>query len=224
MRKKLLSLIMVFCFTLGLTLTVSANDNSSVISYEHYSQTLIDAYEKHGVEIELYPLQNYTYTQELLNDELSKIEENINRYNLLSTELIEFEGYANELSDSRYTGYAMYVTKTASATTTISDLSNPLLPCTCQVKVTANLYTDLQHNSILAAYAPTLVVMSGTGFDDWIELQSYTTSIDNSSSTTTNHYATYSITALLKTSVSVGGTTSWAKVTKNFNVKLYPFK
>lgn len=95
---------------------------------------------------------------------------------------------------------------------------------TCSVKVKATLRVNAQSNSIIKANKPSLSVRSGNGFADYIKLISYTSSINNTSKSTVNHYASYNIKAELKKQISNAGLTTWTKVNKTIKVKMYPFK
>lgn len=217
--KRILCPILVLTLCLLFAVQPLHAAENSIIDFNYYSQTLIDKYAEYGVELEMSPTENYIYTTDLLEYELSKVEENVRILNS-SEPIAEAIGYAENGVSTR----AIYSTKTASAYSYITNTTIPTYPLTCRVKTTASFYVDLNSDTILNAYAPTLEVVSAIGYDDWIRLNSYTVSIDNSSSTMTNHHAIYYINATVKESVSIGGATAWTKVDESFTVKLYPFK
>lgn len=222
MTKKLFSLFLGLSILFTPVFEINAASMSSEISFEVYSSTLINKYSDYGVEIEMQPKdENFVFTQELLEEELGKVEKNVQ--NLTKGQTIfspTIEAYGNQ---SQITPFAMYATKTASNTYSYSNLSNPLYPLRATIKVNAPLYVDIQRNTIIEAGKPTLSVMSAVGYADYIELVSYSTSIDNSSSNISRDHADYYIICLLKEEMSIGGVTSWAKVTCSFVIEMNPF-
>lgn len=224
MKKLLKSSVCFLLVFITMGQVVEASSDTNIISYETYSETLIQEYKKYDIEIEMQEIEGQIYTQELLNEELQIVSDNATKMKKWADIPVELEGYASREDTPVINPRAMYVTKPVTASAKLTDLTMPTFPLSCTISVTADVYVNAQACSILKGYKPELEVTKATGFDDWIELVSYSTSINNSSTTVIDHYIKYTITAKVKKSVSIGGVTSWEKVSKNFNVKLYPFK
>lgn len=215
----LLSLIMIA------SISISANaQTSEVITYEEYSEALIQEYSKYGIEVEMKEIPGSVYTTVALQAELLKVQtkvEHLKASTQFETMITDSTSVAESpVAEPR----AMYAYITASGTKTQWDLTDIIFPKTFTVKVTAELYVDVQRNNILSAGKPSLELMSATGYDDYISYISHTVSIDNSSTNINKHSVTYTVQAYVKESLSMGGVESWAKVQKSIVVTIKPFQ
>ncbi len=218
------ALVMIFTMFFGVTAQTTYAKEINTIDFEYYSQTLISEYAKYGIEIEMEPVEGFVYTQELLEFELAKVEDYAEKSKAFSDEPVFATGYATDDINSSVSTCAMYTTISAYADGSFIDTEDKPFVYLCSYRVTASFYVDAQRNEILSAYAPSVEVMSATGYDDYASLQSYSVSIDNSSSTISKHNATYTMNVLFKKSLSIGGVTSWEKVSKTVVVTIYPFE
>lgn len=213
--------ILLFVMTSLLFFSINTNA-ATIIGYDEYSTAIIDEYARYGVELEMKPLDNgYVYTKELLNKELLKVEENVRKIKesrvVISSGLGSSEG--GNISE-----YSMYGNKNCSAQKTITDISNPLYPCYCQILIKAKVRVDYQNNHVIKGYRPTLSAQSAVVFDDYVKLLSYKATVNNSSKKSKKHYINYSLKVELKKSISIGGVQAWQKESHTTSAKMYPFK
>lgn len=223
MRTKGINILTILVYTMISLFTMSQPvqaATSEIITYEEYSDTIAKKYLEYGIETEMEPVSSgYVYTRELLNNELESIPVKVKYLKEWENKPVEIEGNSEDEKKSGIVPYAMYLDKTCTANKAIVDGL-----FTCSVKVKATLRVNAQSNSIIKANKPSLSVRSGNGFADYIKLISYTSSINNTSKRTVNHYASYNIKAELKKQISNAGLTTWTKVNKTIKVKMYPFK
>lgn len=227
MKTKKMIIAVLFCFSLinyNFSEYVNASTIDDIITFEEYSNTIIDAYSSENIQIEIIkPEHDITLTRAILNNDLQHVNENVEKIKSLSTidnNAIEADVVWNTNPISR----AMYGEATGTATYYGTDTSNALIPLSYTIRVTATIYGDINNCTILRAYQPSLNLISATGYDDYIKLLSYSSSIDNSSSTIANHCVYYTITCELKQVINIGAVTSWTKVNKTFPVTIKPFK
>lgn len=190
------------------------------IDYETYSQKIKEKYAEFGINLETQEIDNkFIYTEEQLNRELEKISENGPQYasNYIHNVLSE--------SDISIMPSAMYGTVSAQAE---SYLFQPdlFISGTAKIRTTASIYVDLQRNSIIKGYSPTLEVREALGgYADYVRLIDYTTRIDNSSTNIKNHFITYFMTIELKVEYNIGGgAIGWSKEERSHVETLHPFK
>lgn len=218
MNKKIISMLTLVCFIMcfmQMTCTAYADDHS-VISFEEYSETLINEYEKYGITVEMEPLPNVSYTKELLEKELNNVENNIEEINKRQFTTVEVN---NELSNTGITPRAMYYDK--NFTFNITKGNSPLL---YTVKVTNKLQLDAQRDRIIKGYKPTIKMTAAVGYADYLVYKSHTISIDNSSSNIKKRFASYNIKVEVKEEISIGGVTAWEKHTDTIHTSIFPFK
>lgn len=218
MNKKIISILTMVCFIMcfmQITCTAYA-DNHSVISFEEYSETLINEYAKYGMTVEMEPLPNVSYTKELLEKELNNVKKNIEAIHKRQFTTVEVN---NELSDTGITPKAMYYDKTF--TFNINKGTPPLL---YTVKVTNKLQLDAQRDRIIKGYKPTIKMTAAVGYADYLVYKSHTITINNSSSNIKKRFASYAIKVEVKQEISVSGVTAWEKHTDTIHTTIFPFK
>lgn len=93
----------------------------------------------------------------------------------------------------------------------------------CKIKTTATITLEFQRDYVMSGAAPTLELTTGVAMDDYVVLNSYKTTIDNSAPTAEKRYIAYEINAQFKLDYSAIGVSAWEKVDKTFGVVFYPF-
>lgn len=215
-KRKALSIMTFLMVSFMLATCIVHADSFSTIDFEEYSKTIINEYAKYGVTIEMEPLPNTSYTKELLQKELNKVENNVEQIKKIENAPIVI---SDDTSDIGIIPRAMYYDKNCSAT-----VIKGMAPIMYTVKVTAKLQLDAQRDNIVKGYKPTLKMTSAIGYADYISYKSHTLRIDNSSSKAKNRNATYTIKAEVKEEISISGVSAWAKHTDTLMVSLRPFK
>lgn len=219
--KKAKLLVLTILLTVILTPTVSfAADNTSspndVISGQEYCDALSKKYAQYDIELEIKPIDGYVYTKELLNQELIKADEEGSALNQNNFVLNSSFRSALDLSSTTVsTLSAMPGTVTKS---TVCFLAYSVA-CTWRVKVTSTMNVDFQHNTILSGGSPSLEVISGVNVEDYVALNSYSTSIYNG-----DGIIQYTVNAQFKVAASIGGVSGWKKINVTFYPTFTPFK
>ena len=199
-------------FAIGLALAIMlgtmpayarAYANDSDITFEEYSIAVEKEYAKYGIEGGVYEPEGEFYcTYEMLQHDLAIIDE------LCQSEM-DYQKTAS-ISEAEKEDYvsptAMRGTVTVTDTYLYSDLSLPTVPRSCTIQTTADIVVDYQGAYIAYAEKPTLEVLGATGYADWIEYVSHSTSINQS-----KHSVIMNITCKIKKETSVGFVTSWSK-------------
>lgn len=222
--KKILAIFIVMNIIVSSSsLSVLANNGKrEFISFETYAQIMTEEYAKNGIEIEVIrPDEDKKITLAMLEEDLQKVDE-------ICSDIKASEEIVYEISPLNETltlpqRRSMYGTVTKSQQVTVRD-GSPIVPRSFTAEVTATIYGDINNGTILEGYAPSLRMVRATGYADYIVRKGYSTYIDNSSSTMTNHSITYEITCEVKEEISIGGTTSWAKVQKHLITKIKPWQ
>lgn len=220
--KKIISLFLIS----GLLFTIlPANlyaEERNIISYEEYSSALIEKFAEHGRDLEMEPTNDFVYTEEILEQELIKAEQY-----LAKPMNIECTNSDAEIIDEKNSGIMpanMLGTVTCSKQTAVLFTDSVVPTAIGQVKTTATITLDYQRDYVASGARPILEMTSAVNMDDYVKLNSYTATTDNSASSKEKRYIVYTINAQFKLDYSVIGATAWEKVDKTFVVMFYPFK
>lgn len=203
MRKRF-AIGLAFAIMLGtMPAYAGAYANDSDITFEEYSIAVEKEYAKYGIEGGVYePEGEFFCTYEMLQHDLAIIDE-------LCQSDVDYQQTASvsETGKEEYVSpTAMRGTVTMTDTYIYSNLAQPTFPRSCTIQTTADIVVDYQGAYIAYAEKPTLEVLGATGYADWIEYVSHSTSINQS-----KHRVTMDITCKIKEETSVGMVTSWAK-------------
>lgn len=202
-----------------LIFAVPVKAESNIISFEKYAASLIDAYAEYGVEVEpIRPDNGTVLTEAMLATDLLRVPQIAAQIKASSQTVV----YVDIKGEFNHKTRAIYGTATGSDSVFVTG-GDPLFPRNATIKVTASVYANLNSYSILEAYAPSLRLTRATGFADYIRRVSYSSRIDNSSSTLSDHNVKYTINCELKEETSLGGVSSWAKVYKTIEARIKPF-
>ena len=130
-------------------------------------------------------------------------------------QIVNKDSFGDEVDVLRH---AMYVD------VPVSGRTNIVLPPTdivfvysCTIQTSVTFKVDAQNRYIVSGGRPTLDVVSGTGIDDWVELENYSHSINQS-----KHKVDTTVKCRLKKSVTLGAETSWQKFSHTYTVSFYP--
>lgn len=93
-------------------------------------------------------------TEDILNNDLSKVEENVKRFKAES--IVPNISIPAENLEKNNTTRGMYGYATGYASYTIGDYSFPLSPRWAVVKIAGRVYGDINNCTIFEAYKPTL--------------------------------------------------------------------
>lgn len=89
MKTKKMIIAVLFCFSLinyNFSEYVNASTIDDIITFEEYSNTIIDAYSSENIQIEIIkPEHDITLTRAILNNDLQHVNENVEKIKSLST-------------------------------------------------------------------------------------------------------------------------------------------
>ena len=230
MRKVLCLMLCVFSLCSALTgvacaSTNIANNVETEITVEEYKNAIKNLFDQYGVEIEFADVEeDFVFTEELLQEELEKLEPYLKtrQPEAIYESVTHSEPITKNITQQN-TEIAVpygFMPGTLSMTNyhTRYYSSGPLWYHDCQIAIYSTIYVDYQYNSITGSSAPILEMIYATNMEDWIRLDSYTKTHNQSNGT-----VTYYIDFTVKKTMNVSGIETWEKVSDSITSTFYPF-